>query len=169
MHVLFRTQHVSGPAGNVFTGGLEEALFDIHIAKITHPHDFRVGSPAAGVSSIFHTNFSQKLERTYVIDGPPLRALVLIKYAEWLLQPQQNNGTWVADVLWPAINLDLQWISQHWNESSYVWNSLWVTTRPFKPIFITGGTSGGRPYGVGHTGRRRCNIARYERGPASLG
>jgi glucoamylase len=53
-----------------------------------------------------------------MIDGPPLRALVLIKYAEWLLQPQQNNGTWVAEVLWPAINLDLQWISQHWNESS---------------------------------------------------
>ena len=59
-----------------------------------------------------------------MIDGPPLRALVMLKYAEWLLQPQQNNGTWVADVLWPSINLDLQWIGQHWNESSYVWNRL---------------------------------------------
>ena len=57
-----------------------------------------------------------------MIDGPPLRALCLIKYAEWLRRPEQNNGTWVADVLWPAINLDLQWIAQHWNESSYVWN-----------------------------------------------
>ena len=55
-----------------------------------------------------------------MIDGPPLRVLVLIKYAEWLLLPEQHNGTWVADNLWPAINLDLQWISQHWNESSYV-------------------------------------------------
>jgi glucoamylase len=51
-------------------------------------------------------------------DGPPFRAAVLIKYADWLLEPEQNNGTWVADVLWPAINLDLQWISLHWNQSS---------------------------------------------------
>jgi hypothetical protein len=60
VHVLIRTQHVTGPAGNVFTGGLEDALFDIHINKITHPHDFRVGSPAAGVFSI--VNFSRKLD-----------------------------------------------------------------------------------------------------------
>jgi glucoamylase len=58
-----------------------------------------------------------------MIDGPPLRALVLLKYAEWLLQPQQHNGTWVADVLWPSINLDLQWIAQRWNTSSYVPNN----------------------------------------------
>jgi glucoamylase len=53
-------------------------------------------------------------------DGPPSRAGVLIQYAEWLTAPEQNNGTWVADVLWPAIDLDLQWISLHWNQSSYV-------------------------------------------------
>ena len=51
-------------------------------------------------------------------DGPPFRANILIKYAEWLIKPEQNNGTWVADVLWPTINIDLQWISSHWNESS---------------------------------------------------
>jgi glucoamylase len=54
----------------------------------------------------------------FLADGPPFRAAVLIKYADWLLEPEQNNGTWVADVLWPAINLDLQWISSHWNQSS---------------------------------------------------
>ena len=53
-------------------------------------------------------------------DGPPARAGVLIKYAEWLTEPEQNNSTWVADILWPAIDLDLQWISLHWNQSSYV-------------------------------------------------
>jgi hypothetical protein len=52
VHVLIRTQHVYNPSGNVFTGGLEEALFDLHIAKITYPEDYRVGSPAAGMSSI---------------------------------------------------------------------------------------------------------------------
>jgi len=57
-----------------------------------------------------------------MIDGPPLRAIVMLKYADWLLRPGQNNGTWVADVLWPAIDLDLQWISTHWNKSSYVRN-----------------------------------------------
>ena len=51
-------------------------------------------------------------------DGPPFRVANLIKFAEWLLEPEQKNGTWVADVLWPVINLDLQWISSHWNQSS---------------------------------------------------
>jgi hypothetical protein len=36
-------------------------------------------------------------------------------------------------------------------------------------ISIIDGTSGGRLYGVGHTGHRLYNIARYVRGPASLG
>ena len=53
-------------------------------------------------------------------DTAPLRASVLLKYGNWLTEPEQNNGTWAADVLWPAINLDLQWISVHWNESTYV-------------------------------------------------
>jgi hypothetical protein len=51
-------------------------------------------------------------------DGPPFRVDILLKYAEWLIKPEQNNGSWVADVLWPVINLDLQWISSHWNQSS---------------------------------------------------
>lgn len=53
-------------------------------------------------------------------DTAPLRASVLLKYANWLIEPKQNNGTWAADVLWPAINLDLQWITQNWNQSTYV-------------------------------------------------
>jgi len=103
-----------------------------------------------------------------MIDGPPLRALVLIKYAEWLLLPEQHNGTWVADVLWPAINLDLQWISQHWNESSYVLSVLYGTILFFNSTFIVDGISGGLPCGEVHTGRPLCNTARYERVPASV-
>jgi glucoamylase len=65
----------------------------------------------------------QCFERAFLVlsvatDGPPFRVDVLLKYAEWLIQPGQKNGTWVQDVLWPVINLDLQWISSHWNESS---------------------------------------------------
>ena len=47
VHALIRTQNVVNPAGNIFTGGLEEALFDLRIGEVTNP-DYRVGSPAAG-------------------------------------------------------------------------------------------------------------------------
>ncbi|KAI0267072.1 Six-hairpin glycosidase-like protein [Gloeopeniophorella convolvens] len=99
---LIRTQHITSPAGNIFTGGMKEGVFDYRLDRITEVTE-RLGSPAA--------------------DGPPFRAAVLIKYAEWLIQPEQNNGTWVADNLWPSIHLDLQWIALHWNQSSYdIWS-----------------------------------------------
>ncbi|KAN0138299.1 glycoside hydrolase family 15 protein [Lactarius tabidus] len=106
VHALTRTQQVVSLAGNVFTGGLEEAVFDLQINMVVDPGT-RIGSPAA--------------------DGPPFRADVLLKYAEWLIKPEQDNGTWVADALWPVINLDLQWISTHWNQSSHDlwWPSVW--------------------------------------------
>jgi glucoamylase len=167
VHVLIRTQHVDSPAGNIFTGGLEEALFDLHIGQVTNG-DYRVGSPAAGRTSTNPASYHYLNVYRQMIDGPPLRALVLIKYAEWLLLPEQNNGTWVADVLWPAINLDLQWISQHWNESSYVLHILYVTIQSSISTFIVGGISGGLPCGGVHTGRPLCNIARCERELASV-
>ena len=52
VHALFRTQHVNSPAGNILTGGLEEALFDLQIGQVTNS-DYRVGSPAAGMQSIY--------------------------------------------------------------------------------------------------------------------
>ena len=73
--------------------------------------------PLAVVRYHWYRLVSASFNRT---DSAPLRASVLLKYADWLTEPDQNNGTWAADVLWPAINLDLQWVSLHWNESSYV-------------------------------------------------
>lgn len=120
VHALIRTQQVVSLSGNVFTGGLEEPVFDIHLNKLLDAAS-RIGSPAA--------------------DGPPFRAGVLIKYADWLLEPEQNNGTWVSDVLWPAINLDLQWIALHWNESSWdlwwppVWGgSYWTASLQYRAL-----------------------------------
>ena len=162
MHALIRTQHVVSPAGNIFTGGLEEALFDLRIGEVT-TSDYRVGSPAAGRTSTYTACFQYLNVHRQMIDGPPLRALVLIKYAEWLLLPEQHNGTWVADVLWPAINLDLLWMSQHWNESSYVLYILYATILSSNSMFIADGISGGVLCGRVHTGRPLCNIARYER------
>ena len=120
MHALIRTQHVDNISGGTFTGGLDEALFTLQIGVIMNP-DYRIGSPAAGLFTAPHCISESYFSRSFdLLDGPPFRALYLIEYAEWLLQPEQNKGTWVADVLWPAIDLDLHWISSHWNQSSYV-------------------------------------------------
>ncbi|KAI0267069.1 Six-hairpin glycosidase-like protein [Gloeopeniophorella convolvens] len=131
---LVKTQHVISPAGNVFTGGIEEAVFDAHLGRVTDVMH-RLGSPAA--------------------DGPPFRAAILIKYAEWLTEPEQNNGTWVADVLWPAIDLDLQWISMHWNRSSWdlwsppVWGgSYWTASLQYRAL--RAGARLGRKMGRGY-------------------
>ena len=120
VRALIRTQHVENPSGNVFTGGLEEPAFDSQLgALVNSAVHSTIGSPAAGALPSVQTSAPDSPNHT---DGPPARAGVLIQYAEWLTKPDQNNGTWVADNLWPAIDLDLQWISLHWNQSSYVYH-----------------------------------------------
>lgn len=47
IHVLTRTQQVISLAGNVFTGGIEEAVFDLKLNKLLD-RKARIGSPAAG-------------------------------------------------------------------------------------------------------------------------
>ncbi|KAI0266993.1 Six-hairpin glycosidase-like protein [Gloeopeniophorella convolvens] len=140
VHALVRTQHVTSIAGNIFTGGLEEAAFDVHLGRILNLAA-RPGSPAA--------------------DGPPFRAATLTKYADWLLEAEQGNGTWVADVLWPSIELDLQWISLHWNESSWdlwwppVWGgSFWTASLQHRALH-----TGAR---IAHSIGRGENAAEYE-------
>ncbi|KAI0267065.1 Six-hairpin glycosidase-like protein [Gloeopeniophorella convolvens] len=140
VHALIRTQQVISLAGNVFTGGIEEAVFDIKLNMLLDPKA-RIGSPAA--------------------DGPPFRVNQLIKYAEWLLLPEQNNGTWVVDSLWPKINLDLQWISSHWNQSSWdlwwppVWGgSYWTASLQYRAL--RGGARLGRAIG------RELNVVEYD-------
>jgi glucoamylase len=46
-HALIRTQQVVSLAGNVLTGGIEEAVFDVKLNPI-QSEDARIGSPAAG-------------------------------------------------------------------------------------------------------------------------
>jgi glucoamylase len=58
VHALIRTQQVVSLSGNVFTGGLEEPVFDIHLNKLSDPAS-RIGSPAAGAISTQHL-FSRK-------------------------------------------------------------------------------------------------------------
>lgn len=52
VHALTRTQQVNSLSGDVFTGGLDEAVFDLHINMVVDPGT-RIGSPAAGTSLFF--------------------------------------------------------------------------------------------------------------------
>jgi glucoamylase len=47
VRALTRMQQASSLAGNIFTGGLEESVFDLQINILTDPKA-RIGSPAAG-------------------------------------------------------------------------------------------------------------------------
>ncbi|KAI0064145.1 hypothetical protein BV25DRAFT_346927 [Artomyces pyxidatus] len=96
--VLIKTQNVRSPSGNVTSGGLAEPRFHLDLSPDLGP-------------------FSRPEN-----DGPALRAINLIKYANWLLD--NENGSWVSDNLWPAIDLDLNWIAYHWPEESF---ELWET------------------------------------------
>ena len=51
-------------------------------------------------------------------DGPPLRATTFILYANWLID--NGNTSWVADNLWPIIKLDLDYVENFWNRTTYV-------------------------------------------------
>ena len=45
-------------------------------------------------------------------DGPPLRAIALLGYAQWLI----DNGyeSTANDILWPVIRNDLEYSAQYW-------------------------------------------------------
>jgi hypothetical protein len=53
VHAIVRTQHVVNIAGNTFSGGLDEALFDLQLGVVTNP-SYRIGSPAAGMFTASH-------------------------------------------------------------------------------------------------------------------
>ena len=52
VHALTRTQQVVSLAGNIFTGGIEEAVFDLQLNMLLDPAA-RIGSPAAGTSILW--------------------------------------------------------------------------------------------------------------------
>ena len=42
----------------------------------------------------------------------------MITYANWLLD--NDNSTFVTNTLWPIIKLDLDYVSQNWNQTTCV-------------------------------------------------
>lgn len=98
----YRTQLITNPSGTVSTGGLAEPRFNFDYTADT-------------------TSFSRPEN-----DGPPLRANNLITYANWLVD-EDKNTTFVENVLWPSISLDIDYILHHWNETSFeLWEIAWT-------------------------------------------
>ncbi|KAI1794915.1 glucoamylase [Ganoderma leucocontextum] len=87
-------QQTSNPSGSVSTGGLGEPKFNVDESAFTGAW----GRPQR--------------------DGPALRATAIIIYANWLLA--NGNGTsYVQDTLWPIIKLDLDYVQNNWNQSTF--------------------------------------------------
>ncbi|KAG6845598.1 hypothetical protein H0H87_006651 [Tephrocybe sp. NHM501043] len=86
-------QQVSNPSGILTTGGLGEPKFKISLEAFTGGW----GRP-------------QK-------DGPALRSIALITYANWLLE--QKNVTYVTQKIWPVVKLDLDYVTNRWNSSGF--------------------------------------------------
>ncbi|KAI1794907.1 glucoamylase [Ganoderma leucocontextum] len=93
-------QQTSNPSGSVSTGGLGEPKFNVDGTAFTGAW----GRPQR--------------------DGPALRATALITYANWLLA--NGNGTsYVHNTLWPSIKLDLDYVQNNWNQSTFdLWEEI---------------------------------------------
>jgi glucoamylase len=84
-----KLQGVSNPSGGLSNGaGLGEPKFMVDLTKFSGEW----GRPQR--------------------DGPPLRAIALIRYARWLV----DNGykSTAKDVVWPVIKNDLTYTAQYW-------------------------------------------------------
>lgn len=51
-------------------------------------------------------------------DGPALRAIALIKYANYLLSV--GDKSYVSNSIWPVIQRDLEYVVSNWNSATYV-------------------------------------------------
>ncbi|KZO98078.1 carbohydrate-binding module family 20 protein [Calocera viscosa TUFC12733] len=92
-------QQVPNPSGNVSTGGLGEPKFNPDMTAFTGAW----GRPQR--------------------DGPALRATAMMTYASYKLS--QGNTSYVQDVLWPSITLDLGYVAQNWNQTGFdLWEEL---------------------------------------------
>lgn len=87
-------QGVSNPSGSLSTGsGLGEPKFNVDLSAFTGSW----GRPQR--------------------DGPALRAITLITYANWLI----DNGysSTASSILWPIIQNDLAYVAEYWNDTGY--------------------------------------------------
>ncbi|KAF8195461.1 glucoamylase [Pholiota molesta] len=86
-------QQVSNPSGTVSSGGLGEPKFNIDLSAFTGAW----GRPQR--------------------DGPALRATALIAYGNWLIA--NSNSSFALSTVWPAVKLDLDYVSANWNSTTF--------------------------------------------------
>ncbi|KAF9883776.1 hypothetical protein FE257_002806 [Aspergillus nanangensis] len=92
-------QTVSTPSGDLATGGLGEPKFEADLVAFTGEW----GRPQR--------------------DGPALRAIAIIAYADWLIE--QGHASVVDSFLWPVVRNDLSYVSEYWNTSTYdIWEEV---------------------------------------------
>ena len=122
-------QQVSNPSGTVSTGGLGEPKFNIDETAFTDAWGWVNFLPRTQVLMIYYLQQPSSAryfvlshsfvgELTCVSDGPALRANALITWANFLLK--QDNSSYVTDTLWPIIKLDLDYVAENWNQTTYV-------------------------------------------------
>ncbi|KAF8443015.1 glycoside hydrolase family 15 protein [Boletus edulis BED1] len=119
-------QQVTNPSGTVSTGGLGEPKFYINETAYEEPW----GRPQR--------------------DGPALRSTAIITYANWLIA--DGNTSHVTGALWPVLRLDLDYVANNWNQTTFdLWEELdsssFFTTASYwtpSPGFMTANTGGGR-------------------------
>ena len=107
-------QQITNPSGSAGKSGLGEPKFNINGSVFSAPW----GRPQRGVCGrrVFFSQIRGDAERGTNVDGPALRASAMIQYAEWLLN--NGNSTYVERLLWPAIQLDLDYVATYWREST---------------------------------------------------
>ncbi|ESK93679.1 glucoamylase [Moniliophthora roreri MCA 2997] len=88
-----RIQQISNPSGTITTGGLGEPKFNVDETAFTGAW----GRPQR--------------------DGPPLRAIALITWANYLVA--NKNQSYVTNTLWPIIQHDLDYTAQYWNQTGF--------------------------------------------------
>ncbi|KAJ4482344.1 glycoside hydrolase family 15 protein [Lentinula aciculospora] len=108
-----KLQEMENPSGNITTGGLGEPKFNIDLTAFTGSW----GRPQR--------------------DGPALRAITLITYANWLLD---NSNSSHANDIWPTIQLDLNYVADNWNKTGFdLWeeissSSFWTTAAQHRAL-----------------------------------
>lgn len=88
-----RIQGIENPSGGLCTGGLGEAKFNVDETAFTGDW----GRPQR--------------------DGPALRVIALTAYARRLISKDQSAT--VSSIIWPIIENDLSYVTEHWNESTF--------------------------------------------------
>lgn len=110
-------QGVSNPSGSLSNGaGLGEPKFNVDLSQFTGSwgtYTYKHCIPLAASEYLTNTSTSGRPQR----DGPALRAIALITYANWLVR--NGYSSTASDLVWPIIRNDLSYVAQYWNQTGF--------------------------------------------------